>query len=222
MPRRSNRPRLKVCCITSIAEAEMAARHGADAVGLVSAMPSGPGVIPDDLIEKIAASIPPTLTTVLLTCSRDVDVIIDQGRRFKVDTLQLCDRLHRDAIDELRAALPGVSIMPVVHVTNGALEEAREAAQAADFLLLDSGDPTKTIRELGGTGRIHDWTISRRICDSVDVPVFLAGGLTPDNVAEAVRQVHPFGVDVCSGLRTNGNLDEGKLGRFAANLEAAR
>jgi len=113
--------------------------------------------------------------------------------------------------------------MQVVHVTNSnAVAAAREAAQTADVLLLDSGDPTQAIKKLGGTGQTHDWTISRQIRDAVEVPVFLAGGLTPANVAEAVRQVQPFGVDVCSGLRTNGDLDEDKLGRFVANLEAAR
>jgi phosphoribosylanthranilate isomerase len=218
----SDRPRLKVCCISSVAEAETAIRHGADAIGLVSAMPSGPGVIPDDLIEKIVASIPSGISTVLLTSSRDVDVVVQQQSRFNVDTLQLCNRWSSSGVEQLRAALPGVSIMQVVHVMDGeAIEQAREAARTADVLLLDSGNPKKKIQELGGTGRTHDWTISRRIRDAVEVPIFLAGGLTPNNVADAVRQVRPFGVDVCSGLRTGGNLDQDKLGRFVANLEKA-
>ena len=87
------RPRLKVCCIASIDEARLAIDHGADAIGLVSTMPSGPGVIPDDRIEEIAARIPPGVSTFLLTSSREVDFIVDQQRRFGVDTIQLCDGL---------------------------------------------------------------------------------------------------------------------------------
>ncbi len=213
------RPRLKVCCIASIDEARLAIRLGANAVGLVSAMPSGPGVIADERIEEIAATIPPCVSTFLLTSSRDVDEIIHQQHRFGVDTLQLCDEVAPGAIRDLRSKMPGISIVQVVHVVDEtALEQARAAATAAHGVLLDSGNPTKTIKELGGTGRTHDWTLSRRIRDALEVPVFLAGGLTPDNVADAVRQVRPFGVDVCSGLRTDGALDAIKLKRFIRRL----
>ncbi len=218
-PELRGRPHLKVCCIASTAEAELAINHGADAVGLVSEMPSGPGVIPDDRIEEIAARIPPRVSTFLLTSSRDVDVIVDQQRRFGTDTIQLCDDLPPEAIIELRSTMPGVSIVQVIHVMGeAALDQARTAARAAHALLLDSGNPSKTIKELGGTGRTHDWALSREIRDEVTVPVYLAGGLTPENITDAVRQVRPFGVDVCSGLRTDGHLDEEKLIRFVRNL----
>jgi phosphoribosylanthranilate isomerase len=122
----------------------------------------------------------------------------------------------------LRDALPEIQLVQVVHVVDeSAIEEARHAATAADALLLDSGNPRRAIKELGGTGRTHDWSISRRIRESVGVPVFLAGGLTPDNVAEAVRQVGPYGVDVCSGLRTAGHLDETRIAQFVQSLRAA-
>lgn len=215
------RPRLKVCCISSIEEAELAIRYGANAVGLVSAMPSGPGVIPDDRIEEIAAHIPPWVSTFLLTSSRDPEVIIDQQRRFGTDTIQLCDDLPAEGVTTLHSSMPGVSIVQVIHVVDDdSLEQARSAALTADALLLDSGDPTKALKELGGTGRTHDWSLSRKIRDGVDIPIYLAGGLTPNNVAEAVRQVRPFGVDVCTGLRSNGDLDEEKLTRFVQNLDA--
>jgi phosphoribosylanthranilate isomerase len=214
------RPRLKVCCIASADEAELAIRHGADAIGLVSEMPSGPGVIPDHRIEEIAARIPPGVSTFLLTSSREVDIIVDQQRRFGVDTIQLCDGLRPEALRELRSLMPNASIVQVIHVVGkGALEEARSAAGEADALLLDSGNPSKTVKELGGTGRTHDWTLSRAIRDEVDIPVWLAGGLTPDNVTVAVRQVRPFGVDICSGLRIDGRLDEDQLSRFVQNLD---
>jgi phosphoribosylanthranilate isomerase len=220
MPTLPRRTRLKVCCIANVEEAALAIHHGADAIGLVSAMPSGPGVIPDDRIEEIAATIPPGVSTFLLTSSNDVDGIIEQQRRFRVDTLQLCDELSSEAIRELRSRLPGIAIVQVVHVVGEAsLEKAQAAATAAHGLLLDSGNPSLAVKELGGTGRTHDWALSRRIRDAVEVPVYLAGGLTPENVASAVRQVRPFGVDVCSGLRTVGVLDEIKLARFVHELQ---
>ena len=197
----------------------IAVRHGTWAVGLVSAMPSGPGVISEKTIAEIAASVPSGVATFLLTSSRDAGEIIDQQRRCGVDTIQLCDRLAPGTVSELREALPGVRLVQVIHVVDeSAIDEARRAALSAHALLLDSGDPRKAIKELGGTGRVHDWSISRRIREIVNVPVFLAGGLTPDNVAEAVRQVGPYGVDVCSGLRTGGHLDEDKLVRFVRSL----
>ncbi len=215
------RLRLKVCCIQDIEEAELAINLGANAVGLVSEMPSGPGVIEDDCIEEIAARIPPGVSTFLLTSSHEVDVIVGQQRRFGVDTIQLCDDLLPEEIFELRGQMPDVSIVKVIHVVgNEALDKARMAARAAHALLLDSGDSSKAVKELGGTGRTHDWAVSRKIRDEVNVPVWLAGGLTPDNVGDAIYQVQPFGIDVCSGLRTNGRLDEEKLIRFVQNIDA--
>jgi len=213
------RPRFKVCCIATIEEAEVAINHGASAIGLVSEMPSGPGVISDDRIEEIASQVPPCVSTFLLTSSRKVDEIVGQQRKFGVDTIQLCDGLPPEHISKLRLLMPGVSIVQVIHVVGDeAIDQARMAARAAHALLLDSGNPSKAVKELGGTARIHDWAVSRKIRDEVEIPVWLAGGLTPDNVGEAVRQVQPFGVDVCSGLRTDGLLNEEKLIRFVQNL----
>ncbi len=92
-------------------------------------------------------------------------------------------------------------------------------APLVDALLLDSGNPTLRIKVLGGTGRLHNWSVSRTIRDRVNVPVFLAGGLKPNNVRAAIEAVRPFGVDVCSGLRTDGRLDPTLLHDF---MHAAR
>lgn len=208
-------PRVKICCISSIEEAWMAIDCGASAVGLVSQMPSGPGVIPEELIAEIAAAIPPAVSSFLLTCSQDADDIVKQQTVLRVNTIQICDRLEKGNYRELRQALPGVSIVQVVHV-NGpeSVEEALEAAPSVDALLLDSGSKTATIKELGGTGRVHDWTLSKLIRQEVRVPVFLAGGLNSSNVATAIQEVKPFGVDVCSGVRTDGHLDQKKMAAF--------
>jgi phosphoribosylanthranilate isomerase len=214
------KPRVKICCIGSREEARLAVKHGASAVGLVSEMPSGPGVIPDDLIREIAAEIPPGVSSFLLTCKQDAAAIISQQRAARVNTVQICDRLTVANYRELRDALPGISIVQVVHVTGPeSVDEAAEVAPHVDAVLLDSGNQSLAVKELGGTGRTHDWELSRRIRETVAVPIFLAGGLKPSNVAEAVRRVEPFGVDVCSGVRTGGKLDEAKLAEFFRNLD---
>ena len=216
------KPRVKICCIRSLDEAGLAIKAGASALGLVSRMPSGPGVIPEELIAIIAARVPPGVATFLLTSQLDAGTIIAQQRRTGVNTLQIVDRLKSGALQELRAVLPGIALVQVVHVRG--LESIEEACAVAPFvnaLLLDSGNPSLPVKELGGTGRTHDWSISSRIREAVQVPVFLAGGLNAGNVAEAIRQVEPFGIDVCSGVRTDGRLDAAKLTNFIRAVASA-
>ena len=211
----AHRVRVKICCIESVEEAQLAIRYGASALGLVSEMPSGPGVISEELITEIATRIPPGVSSFLLTSKQDAQSIIVQQQRCRVNTIQICDQLKTGSYDELRAAMPGVSLVQVIHVTGeDSIEEARSAARFVNGILLDSGRPSAEVKELGGTGRTHNWSISKRICESVNGPVFLAGGLKPENVVEAIEQIKPFGIDVCSGVRTNGRLDEKKLIRF--------
>ena len=211
----TQKPRVKICCMASVAEAWLAIEHGASAVGLVSAMPSGPGPIPDELIAEIAAQIPPGVSSFLLTCEQNADAIIDQQKRLRVNTIQICDRLPMGSYERLREALPGVSLVQVIHVSGPeAVDEAIAIWPRVDAILLDSGNQSLPIKELGGTGRTHDWRLSRAIRDSIEVPLFLAGGLKPENVATAIREVRPFGIDVCSGLRTEGKLDPQKLAAF--------
>jgi len=208
-------PRVKICCIASIEEAAMAVEAGASALGLVSHMPSGPGVIRDELIAEIAATIPPAIGTFLLTSRQSVDGIAAQQRFCRTNTIQICDHLTRGTHRELKDALPGIAIVQVIHVTGPeSVEEAVSVAPHADAILLDSGNQKLAVKELGGTGRKHNWTLSRKIRESIGIPMFLAGGLTPENVAQAIQEVGPFGLDVCSGVRTNGKLDAEKLKRF--------
>lgn len=210
-------PRLKICCISSLEEARLAIEAGASALGLVSHMPSGPGVIPDELIAEIAATVPPGVGTFLLTSRQSVDEIVAQHRLCRTNTIQIVDHLTHGTHRELKAALPGIKIVQVIHVTGpDSIEEAAAIAPHVDAILLDSGNQKLAIKELGGTGRTHDWTYSRAIRERIPVPLFLAGGLTPENVADAIAAVHPFALDVCSGVRTNGKLDRDKLSRFFA------
>ena len=209
------RPRVKICCIGSLDEAWMAINHGASAIGLVSEMPSGPGVIPEALIAESATRVPPPVATFLLTSALEAEVIIEQQQRTRVNAVQIVDRLEPGAYRVLRRAMPGVSLIQVIHVGGTeSVDEAMAIAPYVDAILLDSGNQSLPVKELGGTGRRHDWNLSRRIRESIDVPIFLAGGLRPDNVAEAIRSVGPFGLDVCSGVRTDGKLDSVKLAAF--------
>ena len=209
------RTRVKVCCIASEEEAALAVRMGASALGLVSRMPSGPGPIPESRIRDIAGSVPPGVATFLLTCETTADPIIAQQRYCGANTLQLVDAVAPEVYPTLRHALPGIGIVQVIHVRDeNAIDDARQVSPLVDAVLLDSGNPSLSIKQLGGTGRAHDWAVSRRIRDAVGVPVYLAGGLNPQNVGKAIAQVQPFGVDVCSGLRTEGRLDPTKLEEF--------
>jgi phosphoribosylanthranilate isomerase len=209
--------RIKICCIKSIAEARAAIAAGADAVGLVSRMPSGPGMIAEELITEITAAVRGAASTFLLTSLQDPRQIVAQHRRCATTTLQLVDELPDGAHAHIRQALPDVSLVQVIHVVDEAsVLEAVSVAPHVDALLLDSGNPSLCVKELGGTGRTHDWDLSAQIVAMVGVPVFLAGGLNPGNVVEAIARVRPFGVDLCSGVRTDGRLDPAKLARFVA------
>jgi len=202
-------PQIKICCISSIEEAELAIKYGASAIGLVSEMPSGPGVISEDLIKIIAAAVPTTIDTFLLTSKLDADSIIEQHRKCKTTTLQIVDRVNINVLIKLRKELPAIRLVQVIHVTGEeSITEAKNVEQFVDVLLLDSGNQKLKVKELGGTGRTHDWTISRKIRDAVSVPLYLAGGINANNVLDAVREVEPFGIDLCSGVRENGKLNE--------------
>lgn len=207
--------RVKICCISSVAEAALAVRYGADALGLVSEMPSGPGIVSDHLALEIAVSVPPAVASFLLTSKQDSESIIKQQRYIRANTLQIVDHLTHGTYQDLKAALPGIALVQVIHVQNEAsIEEALRVALDVDAILLDSGNQRLAVKLLGGTGRTHDWTISRRIVEQVKKPVFLAGGLKAENVCDALEQVQPFGIDLCSSVRTDNKLDERKLAAF--------
>lgn len=214
-------PKVKICCISSIAEAQMAISYGASAIGLVSAMPSGPGVISDQLIKQIAETIPSHIDTFLLTSKSCANEIIEQHEKFKTNTIQIVDAIEDEAYPKLRKHLPGVTLVQVIHVLNKeSITEAIRIAPFIDQILLDSGNPNLKVKELGGTGNVHNWNISKTIREELDIPVYLAGGLKSTNIKQAINVVQAYGIDLCSGLRTNGNLDEQKLAAFFAAVKS--
>jgi phosphoribosylanthranilate isomerase len=207
--------KVKICCISSIEEAKNALKFGADVLGLVTKMPSGPGTLEDVLIAEIVKSIPSETTTFLLTPKTNPYEIIKHQRLTGTNCIQLVDSIKIEDYKILRENLPNIQLIQVIHVTGEeSIEEAKQYAEVANMILLDSGNPNLKIKELGGTGRVHNWELSRKIVESISKPVFLAGGLKPENIRKAIETVKPYGVDFCSGVRTDGKLDLEKLGRF--------
>jgi phosphoribosylanthranilate isomerase len=215
------KPKVKICCIQSVEEAEIAIRYGASAIGLVSEMPSGPGVISEKEIAFIVSQIPSTVATFLLTSRLTADEIIEQHKKCKTSTIQIVDSVENEVYEKLKNELPDVFIVQVIHV-NGieSVTEAVNVSKFVDALLLDSGNQKLEVKELGGTGRTHDWSLSRMIVESVNVPVYLAGGLKPTNVVEAIKAVQPYGLDLCSGVRIDGFLNEKLLGNFFSKVNS--
>jgi len=210
-------PKVKICCISSEEEASIAIGYGAAALGLVAKMPSGPGIISDELIADIAKNVPPPIGTFMLTSETSADEIIAHNYRTNTNTIQIVDALKKGSAsyDAIKTALPSIKIVQVIHVVSEAsIDEALEIAENVDALLLDSGNPNLAVKELGGTGRTHNWQLSKQIVKQCKKPVFLAGGLKVDNVKHAIDVVQPYGLDLCSGVRTNQKLDPHKLEAF--------
>jgi phosphoribosylanthranilate isomerase len=209
------RTRIKICCISSVNEAKLAIDHGADAIGLVGKMPNGPGPIPDWLIAEIVKTIHPPIASFLLTSEQSSEEIIYHVKKVDTNTVQIVDELTTGTYSDIKTALPHLKIVQVIHVTGEeSIDEAIRISPSVDALLLDSGNPKASLKTLGGTGSVHNWDLSREIVKAVDIPVFLAGGLHANNIRQAIETVRPFAVDICSGVRTEGRLDPGKLEAF--------
>jgi phosphoribosylanthranilate isomerase len=212
-------PRIKICCIANEQEAANAISFGASAIGLVGKMPSGPGPISDDDIYRIARNVPPPIGTFLLTSEQTSHGILEHHFRTLTNTIQIVDELPERDYGNIRAVAANIKLVQVIHVVDErSVDEACELVEFVDAILLDSGNPKLAVKELGGTGRRHDWKLSRKIVEACCKPVFLAGGLNSENVREAMDTVQPFGLDVCSGVRTEGKLDRRKLESFFASV----
>ncbi len=200
----------------------MATAAGASILGLVGAMPSGPGPISDDQIAEVCAWAPPGIETVLLSSETTAERLVAHAARCRPSVLQIVDAPEPGTYAALRAAHPTLKLMQVIHVEDdSAIDQAHAATAEVDAILLDSGRPSASVKELGGTGQTHDWAVSARLVQAVAKPVFLAGGLDAGNVTEAMRQVRPYGLDLCSKVRTDGRLDQAKLTAFMEKVQNA-
>jgi phosphoribosylanthranilate isomerase len=204
--------KVKICCISSIEEAKLAIAHGAAAIGLVGRMPSGPGIITDELIHSIAKTVLPPIDSFLLTSETTAEAIIEHHNKVNTTTIQMVDALSGREYHKIREAIPHVKLVQVIHVLDEkAVQEAIEISEWVDAILLDSGNPNLSTKVLGGTGKTHNWDLSKKIRENISIPTYLAGGINKDNIRKAIDHVQPYGIDLCSSVRTNGQLDERKL-----------
>lgn len=193
----------------------MALAAGASHLGVVGPMPSGPGILRLDQIRAITTALPEDVDTWLLTSKTDSMQIIREYEQSGAHSLQLVDEVSNEALQDLRQRLPETKLVQVIHVLDEfAVDEAMRLAEVVDVILLDSGNPNLQVKVLGGTGRTHNWKISKRIVELCPKPVYLAGGLKSSNVSDAIAQVTPYGLDLCSGVRKDGDLDENLLQEF--------
>jgi len=204
--------KVKICCISSIEEAALAIGYGAAAIGLVGRMPSGPGIITDELIHSIAKTVLPPIDSFLLTSETTAEAIIEHHNKVNTTTIQMVDALTDRQYLKIREAIPHVKLVQVIHVLDeNSIKEAIEISEFVDAILLDSGNPNLSTKVLGGTGKTHNWDISKKIRENIKIPTYLAGGINKDNIRKAIEHVEPFGIDLCSSVRTIGQLDERKL-----------
>ena len=185
--------KVKICCISSIEEASLAIAHGAAAIGLVGRMPSGPGIITDELIQSIAKTVLPPIDSFLLTSETTAEAIIEHHNKVNTTTIQMVDALSGREYHKIREAIPHVKLVQVIHVLDEkAVQEAIEIAEWVDAILLDSGNPNLSTKVLGGTGKTHNWDLSKKIRENISIPTYLAGGINKDNIRMAIEHLQPF------------------------------
>ncbi|QPV63669.1 phosphoribosylanthranilate isomerase [Halosimplex litoreum] len=213
---RRSATRVKVCGVTREADREAVVAAGADAVGVISGVPvDTPREVDAGTAGDLLAGVPPLVTGVLVTMPDTVEQAVDLATAAEPDAVQVHGGLSPGELGALGRRLHGDLVVAV----DADADDLRAYAGPADALLVDSVDADGG----GGTGQTHDWERTREVVADLDVPVILAGGLTPDNVAAAVETVRPFGVDVATGVervedgeRVGGEKDSETVRSFVA------
>lgn len=208
--------RVKICGVTNHTDLRAVERAGADAVGVIAGVPvDSPRAVSLDAAAELLGAAPPFLTTTLVTMPESVEKAVEAAETVDPDVLQL----HTDSPPaELRSIREAITGKLVAVVDAAEPERVRTIAPAVDGVLIDSIDDDGG----GGTGETHDWDATSEVVSTLDVPVILAGGLTPDNVAVAVGTVRPFAVDVATGVeRSGGRKDHDAVRAFVANAADA-
>lgn len=207
--------RVKICGNKRVEDALEAIRLGADAIGLLV----GQEHVSRDFISPLAAAsiakqLPPFCAIALVTDITGVAEILQLVNFIGVNTLQLHGNSSPEDMKLIKKELPYLKIIKSLHIIDEAsIGIGKKYIGVADAILLDSFNETKN--QIGGTGKTHNWNISRKIVDEYNTPIILAGGLSPDNVAEAIKFVRPYGVDVNTGTKgENGFKDYKKMEMF--------
>lgn len=214
--------RVQVAGVSSLEEATYLVEHGVDALGFTLRLPSGVhDGLTEELARRIIAALPPFVGRVLITYIDNPGEAIDLCRFLGVDCLQLHGPFPEREIDRIRVALPHLKVLRAVHVVDAsAVDEARRLARRVDALILDTYDPQSGRH--GATGKVHDWELSRQIVAAVQRPVILAGGLTSDNVRHAIATVHPWAVDVHTGVENaDGTRSFARMRQFLAAVKGS-
>ena len=188
---------------------------GVDAVGFVCAEPASIRTIKKIDAASIAATIPPPINSFVLNSETTASEIAEVVRLVKAHTVQVVSDIGPNESEELARLIPSTHRVQVIHIqSKGDLQLIDRYAPFVHAFLLNSGKSTGDGPISGGTGRVHDWSLSAQFVQQSPLPVFLAGGLSAENVGRAIRTVRPFGVDLCSGARSKGRLDPDKLTAF--------
>jgi len=211
--------RIKFCGTASLADMRCAIDAGCDAVGFIMGVTyQSADVVTPAEAAKMIRELPPFIEPVAVTHLRETEDLIRLVRDSRCTTLQIQDTVEPSGIPVIRDALPYLKIVKAVHVTDeSAIRTAKRYEPYADALILD----TRTRERIGGTGIPHDWNISATIVANSAIPVILAGGLTPENVTEAIRRVRPYGVDVHSGVKKDGVRSPERTLAFAREARSA-
>lgn len=210
--------RVKICGVASLRDLRLVAGCGADAVGVITGIPSSPRCVSPETAETLIDEAPVFTKTVLVTAPRNIDEAIELVKHVRPDAIQI----HGGDIDvkELSLAIKNIDIIKPVSADDSQAESAAlKAAAFCDAVLLDSS----TGSEMGGTGKTYDWEISRRVAEAIKPrPLILAGGLAPGNVAEAIHRARPYAVDVCTGTEASPRVkDPEKVRRFLRAVDEA-
>ena len=210
---------IKFCGTASLADMRCAVAAGCDAVGFIMGVthPTSDAVTPAEAARMIRC-LPPFIEPVAVTHLQETEDLIRLVKESHCTTLQVQDTVEPAELDDVRDALPYVTIIKAVHVMDrSAIATAKRYEPYTDALILD----TRTAERLGGTGIPHDWNISAEIVARSEIPVILAGGLTPENVAEAIRKVHPYAVDVHTGVKKDDARNPERTLTFAREARGA-
>ncbi len=208
-------PVIKVCGIQNINEANGAIEAGANTIGMLTGVPEYvEDKISPETAKKIVVSLPRGIRTVMVTHLLEVSKIVEIAEYTGISALQIHNDLSTEGMKSLREYVPNLELIKTIHVLDeSAIEDAKVYESFSDIILLD----TKAGERIGGTGKTHDWNISKRIVEEVGIPVILAGGLNPRNINEAISKVKPAGIDANSGLENkDGSKDFDKIRIFAA------